>query len=88
MKVPKNWICLIESLHVSVLMSFAIAQPIYDLLGRSPEFFIAHLSQPSEIVALVGSLSLLVPGVSEYYGGSPGCASLLLAFVNGCFSLR
>ena len=63
MRPRKQRTFLSETLHVWVLVSFTVAQPIYDLLGRSPEFFIARLSQPGEILALVGSLSLLVPGI-------------------------
>ena len=34
------------SLHLFILFNLAIAQPLYDLLGRSAPFFVAERSQP------------------------------------------
>ncbi len=53
----------IDLLHVFVLSSFAIAQPIYDLLGRHPTYFVAHGSKPVDVVALVLVLSLAPPAI-------------------------
>ncbi len=50
-----------EQCHWWVLLAFAVTQPVFDLLSRSPEFFIARRSPPSDIVTLVLGLSLLVP---------------------------
>lgn len=50
-----------EQCHWWVLLAFAVTQPVFDLLSRSPEFFIARRSTPSDIVMLVLGLSLLVP---------------------------
>ena len=50
-------------LHLFVLSGFAVAQPLYDLLGRSAEFFVAHGTGALELVALAVVLSLLVPAV-------------------------
>jgi hypothetical protein len=51
------------SLHVAALASIAIAQPLFDLFGRAPEFLLAHDLGPAEILALVGILGVLVPAV-------------------------
>ena len=44
--------------HLAVLWAFAVAQPVYDLLGRNPTFFVAHRAGPADLVlfALVVSL--------------------------------
>ena len=39
-----------------------MAQPIFDLVGRSPEFFVAHDTQPGQILALVALICLGGPG--------------------------
>ena len=54
-------------LHLFTLWSFAIAQPLFDLLGRHPEFFVARRIDFLELSLLVVSLSFLVPAV---VGGS------------------
>jgi len=41
-----------DCLHLFVFISFAIAQPIYDLLGKYPEFFVAHSATPGLIVSM------------------------------------
>lgn len=48
-------------LHLSVLSSLAVAQPLYDLLSRYPEFFVARHSRPTDILLLVLFLTLLLP---------------------------
>lgn len=50
-----------RSLQVAALASIAIAQPLLDLLGRSPEFLLAHDLGPSEILALTAILGAGVP---------------------------
>ena len=50
-----------ESLHVWVLVSFAVAQPLYDLLGTQAEFFIFQNAGRAEILVLVVALSGLLP---------------------------
>ena len=39
----------------------AVAQPLYDLLGRSPEFFVAHDARPGDVLGLVLVLGLAGP---------------------------
>ena len=50
-----------ESLHVWVVASFAVAQPLYDLLGKQAEFFIFQNAGRAEILGLVVVLSGLAP---------------------------
>jgi hypothetical protein len=44
---------------VAVLVAFAIAQPLFDLLSRYPEFFVARQSQPVDIVLLALALTFV-----------------------------
>ncbi len=48
-------------LHLFTLSSFAVAQPLYDLLGRHPEFLVAHRAEPATIGVLVIALSVVIP---------------------------
>jgi hypothetical protein len=50
-----------RSLHVAALACLAIVQPLFDLMGRSPEFLLAHDLGPSEIASVVLILGLGVP---------------------------
>src|SRR5712692_5826078 len=53
----------VAALHVATLAGFAFAQPLYDLLGRGAEFFVAHRCGPSDLLLMVGAVSLLLPAV-------------------------
>ena len=44
-------------MHLFVLVAFAVAQPIYDLLGKNPEFFVAHSANPALIFTMILVLS-------------------------------
>ncbi len=49
--------------HLLALSSIAVAQPVLDLLGGSPTFFVAHTAGPAEVL-LVALLAIgLVPAV-------------------------
>lgn len=50
-----------DALHLAVLSSFAIAQPLFDLLGKYPAFFAAHESTRSEIIAFAVVLVVVPP---------------------------
>lgn len=52
---------LVRALHVFVLSSFALAQPVYDLLGRNADFFVAHRSGRLDLIVFVFTLSLVLP---------------------------
>lgn len=60
--------------HLLLLGGFAVAQPIYDVLGKGAEFFVAHDAQRSDFVALILVLSVL-PGMG--LAALVGVASLL-----------
>ena len=57
---PTRW-KLTDFLHLFVLVSVALAQPLYDLLGRYPDFFVSHRAGPSIILGLVLGVSVLIP---------------------------
>ena len=46
-----------DYMHLFVLVAFAVAQPIYDLLGKNPEFFVAHSANPALIFTMILVLS-------------------------------
>lgn len=52
-----------DALHLFVLTAFAVAQPLYDLLGRAPEFFVAHRAGPLAILSFALVLSAGVPAL-------------------------
>lgn len=51
----------IDFLHLFVLVGFAVAQPLYDLLGQNPEFFVSHKASPGLILGMMLVLSIGVP---------------------------
>ncbi|HMF62110.1 MAG TPA: hypothetical protein VK595_17140, partial [Vicinamibacterales bacterium] len=56
MELPRHY-----RLHVFALTSFAVSQPLYDLIGRNAEFLVAHRAGPWTIAALIAILSLVLP---------------------------
>lgn len=54
----------IESLHLFVLATFAITQPVYDRVGVRPMFLIdSNVGTPAAILILAAIMSLLVPAL-------------------------
>ena len=51
----------LAGLHLFTLSSFAVAQPLLDLISRNLQFLIAHKLTTLEIVLLLGFLILVVP---------------------------
>jgi hypothetical protein len=47
--------------HIAVLWTLAVAQPLFDLLGRNPEFFATRGSPPGDIVAFALLVTFAVP---------------------------
>ena len=47
--------------HVLALWAIAVAQPVYDILGRNGEFFIAHRTQPVDLLLFAATVSLVLP---------------------------
>lgn len=60
---------LTHSLHILVLSSFAVAQPLFELLSRNPEFFVVRRSQPIDIILLIFILLIVIPGVAIFVEG-------------------
>ena len=54
---------IINVLHIFVLFSFAVAQPLFDLLSRNATFFVAHRSEPVDIILLILILCALLPAL-------------------------
>ena len=52
-----------DSLHIGVLVGFAVAQPLFDLLSRSAEFFAARRAPSIDIAIFVVSLSIALPAL-------------------------
>ncbi len=50
-----------QHLHIFVLCAFAIAQPLFDLFSRYPEFFAARHSQPLDILLFIIAALVTVP---------------------------
>ncbi len=51
----------IAALHIAVLTSFALAQPIFDLIGRNGEFLAARGSTRWDVVVFALTLALVPP---------------------------
>ena len=51
----------VDALHIFVLFGFAIAQPIFDLLSRHPEFLVSWQTKPIHLIAIILTLSILLP---------------------------
>ncbi len=64
-----------DTLHIFVLSAFAVAQPLYDLLGRNAEFFVAHRSLRGDILTLVLLLSVALPGAIALVRAGVGLVS-------------
>lgn len=58
LRSPTKWQVILSTIGVSAV---AVAQPILDLLGRSPDFFIARAAQPGDVVLLAIVLGLVLP---------------------------
>ncbi len=62
-----SWV--VEALDIVALSSFAIAEPLFDLLGRNAAFFVARQSSPSDVLLLAIGLSILPPVFFVIPGG-------------------
>lgn len=54
---------LTDALHVFVLWSFAVAQPLLEVISRNVEFFVAHGSKQVDIIMFLTILCFLIPGM-------------------------
>ncbi|KAB0679726.1 sulfatase-like hydrolase/transferase [Aureimonas leprariae] len=62
----------VEALHLFGLSAFAVAQPLYAILSRSPEFFVAHRAAGMDVVALAILVSFALPAVLLAFEGLVG----------------
>ncbi len=51
----------LEALHVLALSSFAIAQPLYDVLGDHAQFFVSRGSEAIDVALFVLAVSFVAP---------------------------
>ncbi len=51
----------IEALHLTVLAGFVVAQPLYDVLQRNAEFFVAYRATWRDVALVIGLASVIVP---------------------------
>lgn len=61
-------------LHVAGLWGLAVAQPVFDLVGRSPEFLVAHDMWPGGLLLLVAVVCLGGPAACLLAIGAAGLA--------------
>ena len=54
---------VVLAFHLVGLCTFVIAQPLFDLLARSPEFFVAHRAGPADLLGLIAALIFTLPAV-------------------------
>jgi hypothetical protein len=50
-----------SDLHLLALWALAVAQPLLNLLGQTPEFFVAHHAERAEILLVVAGLVIVLP---------------------------
>ncbi len=54
---------LINLLHLFTLFSYALAQPLYDLLGRNAEFFAIRNNSAFDILFITAIITLFIPAI-------------------------
>ncbi len=54
---------LTESLHILVICNFALSQPLFDLLAKNSEFFVARRSEPLDVFTFVLFLVFILPSL-------------------------
>lgn len=60
-RLPSVRQALVAFAHLAVLSTFALAQPLFDLLSDNPEFFAARGSTPGDIIVFALALVLVPP---------------------------
>src|SRR3712207_8426269 len=63
MRLPRGRTVALRGLHLLVLCSFGVAQPLFDILGDTPEFFVVRGSTTLDIVAFALALVLMPPAL-------------------------
>ena len=65
----------LEILHLVTLWSVAVAQPLYDVLRRNREFFVAHRAEALDIALLILAVSIAAPLVLVAFAALAGSLS-------------
>ena len=60
-----------DPLHIFALWGLAVAQPIFDLLVRTPEFFVLRGLETLDILLLAAGLGVVVPGALGWLATLP-----------------
>ena len=63
MRLPRGRTLALRGLHLLVLSAFGVAQPLFDLLGDTPEFFVVRGSTTADIVAFALAVVLGPPAL-------------------------
>jgi hypothetical protein len=63
MGLPRGGTVALRGLHLLVLSAFGVAQPLFDLLGDTPEFFVVRGSTTADIVAFALAVVLVPPAL-------------------------
>lgn len=61
-------------LHVGVLCGLAVAQPLFDVLGRDATFFVAHHVRPGDVLLFLAALVLVPPALVAGLEATAGIA--------------
>jgi hypothetical protein len=72
---------LVNGAHLAVLTTFAFAQPLFDLLGRTPEFFAVRGSHTVDLVVFALVLVLVPPALLLAFEALVALASPRAAWV-------
>ena len=64
-----------NALHLTVLWAFAVAQPLFELLGKTPEFFVARGSTGGDVVVFALVLAVAAPAALVGVEALAGLAS-------------
>lgn len=59
----------IDILHLFVMAGFAVAQPLFELISRNPEFLIAHKAETASTLFLAGILTFGIPAAMAVMEG-------------------
>ncbi len=70
----------VRALHLAALAAVAVSQPLYDILGRNPIFFVARQMTVFETLLLTLGLAVVVPGLLLIVEVCAGLLSARLAW--------
>ena len=62
-EVEPRRVLLVAGIHLAALSAFAFAQPLFDLLSKSPAFFAARGSTGADVIVFALALTLVPAGV-------------------------